>query len=94
MKDIRSSTWILREAEATICDRGDSYGSPKENFERTAALFNIILKDKLKDQYTISAADVILLMLQVKSARLINSPDHKDSQIDVAGYASLLSEVA
>ena len=83
---------ILNGACAAVTDREGVYGSPKETYDRTALIFTAILKDKLK--YDISPADVVLLMCGVKMARLINTPEHTDSQVDLAGYASLLSEVA
>lgn len=93
MKD-KNRFKILDSASLAVENREEVYGKPQRNFDKTAELFNVILKDKLKDEHTISAADVVLLMLQVKTARLINQPDHRDSQVDLAGYASLLSEVA
>ena len=88
---------ILESATNAVTDREATYGSPAENYERQAALANIILKDKLRDHegLAISAADMILInALAIKGSRLINQPNHVDSQVDLAGYASLLSEVA
>jgi|TARA_R100000049_G_C1945916_1_gene91048 hypothetical protein len=82
---------ILDEAKRTIQTRG-SYGSPQENLDRTAGLINAVLVDKLA--HPISAADVTLIMTAVKMARLIETPDHRDSQVDIAGWISLLGEVA
>ena len=50
-------------------------------------LFQGTLATKLLPDSTITAEDVALLMMQVKIARLAKSPDHKDSILDVAGYA-------
>jgi len=83
---------ILSSAANTVRDREGDYGSPALNFERQADFANVILKDKLKGE--ISAADMVLInAIAIKGSRLLNSPDHQDSQIDMAGYASLLSEV-
>ena len=86
---------ILKKAEEAVENREETYGSPEILYERQAALANIVLKDKLKDEFPISAADMILLhILCIKGSRLINQPDHLDTIVDIAGYASLLKEVA
>ena len=33
-------------------------------------------------------------MLAVKGSRLIETPGHEDTHVDIAGYAAILSEVA
>ena len=38
--------------------------------------------------------DVAMMMMLVKVARLMHSPGHQDSHIDLAGYASILEEIA
>ena len=81
----------LQKVRAIIKTRGDNYGSVADNWETTADLWNAVLRRKLKVE--LSAADIGLLMIQLKVARLINSPDHDDSQLDVRGYAALLNEV-
>ena len=85
---------ILEAAKKAVRDRGAHYGSPQTNFERQAALANIILAGKLKPGCEISAADMVMVnAIAVKGARWIESPDHEDTAVDVAGYASLMSEV-
>ena len=87
---------VLAEAEAATKDREGDYGSPRKNFERIAAIWNVILAEKFGDDYDyeISAADVAMMMVAVKLARLIETPDHDDSAVDLAGYAALLGEIA
>ena len=85
---------VLNKAMEIVNVREKMYGKSYDNFQKAADLINAVLKDKLKDEHFISSTDVIFIMLQIKIARLINDPTHTDSQIDVAGYASLLSEVA
>ena len=84
----------LAAAEATVKNREGAYGSPQENFERIAAIWNVILAGKLGKEHEISAADVGMMMMGLKLARLIETPDHRDSAIDAAGYAALLAEIA
>lgn len=68
-------------------DRQSDYGDKLQNFSQIAMLFQGTLATKLLPDATITAEDVALLMIQVKIARLAKSPDHKDSILDVAGYA-------
>ncbi len=86
---------ILEKAAEVVEDREKTYGSPEALYERQAALANIILADKLKAEFQISAADMVLLhILAVKGSRLINQPDHLDSIVDLCGYGSILKEVS
>ena len=79
---------LLQRAHETITGpRQADYGDKLQNFSQIAMLFQGTLATKLLPDSTITAEDVALLMMQVKIARLAKSPDHKDSILDVAGYA-------
>lgn len=83
---------ILKDAMIAVADREMDYGAPEECFETTAQIWNAILGRKtLKEQ--LSGADVAMMLIGLKLARLTASPDHRDSQVDIAGYAALMSEV-
>ena len=82
---------ILDSAKSVINNRGNEYGPVEENWKRTANILNGILDKKLKEP--LSPADVGMIMIGVKMARLCNTPEHRDTQIDIAGYSALLSEV-
>ena len=83
---------VLDTAKEVVAERGKSYGAPKENFERIAALWNTVLGDEtLKEP--LNAADVAMMMICLKLARLTATPDHEDSMVDICGYAALMSEV-
>ena len=86
-----NSMTILDAAIAAVVSHQDDYGSPAENFGRAAQIWNTILGAKLRHEIT--AADVGMMMIGLKLARLINAPEHRDTQIDIAGYAALLGEV-
>lgn len=69
-------------------DRDASYGSAQENFTRIARLWEQVLGINLTPE------TVALCMSLVKIARLVHSPDHEDSWMDLAGYAALGGELS
>lgn len=77
---------ILTAAHDAVTARGQNYGDAKDNFERIAALWSAILGVDVQPH------DVSAMMIAVKLARLSNDPTHRDSMIDIAGYAALWSE--
>ena len=62
--------------------RQENYGSPEQNFSRIAAFWTLYL------QRHITPADVAIMMILMKTARLQNNVKHEDSWIDIAGYAA------
>ncbi|WP_422363197.1 DUF6378 domain-containing protein [Pyruvatibacter mobilis] len=68
--------------------RQQDYGSARENFANIAAGWSVILGQ------TVTVEQVALCMVWVKAARLVNSPNHADSWIDMVGYAALGGEVS
>jgi hypothetical protein len=73
---------ILDEArEAVFGARAKTYGHPKVNFARNAAMWEPIFGTE------VTAVQVAQAMAAVKLARLIESPMHRDSWVDLAGYA-------
>ena len=88
---------ILQEAEKVIYgDREQTYGKPGKNLENIATLWEMYLhgkgmwNDSSKGLYP---HDVALMMILMKVARLMNSPDHRDSLVDICGYAALIERV-
>ena len=83
---------VLRRAIALIHgQRADDYGDAQLSFQRMADLVNPIIK---KADGNLSASDMALVMIQVKIARLQESPEHEDSWVDIAGYAALGAQIA
>lgn len=81
-------TEILQWADDLINGERDAvYGTPLENHERIAALWSIVLQQKVYPQ------QVAVCMALVKVARLVNSPDHLDSYIDAAAYMAIAGEI-
>ncbi len=62
-------------------DRGSVYGPPAIDFDRAHRIKTVIAE--CKDPLARHALE----MIAVKMARLIQSPEHLDSWIDIAGYA-------
>ena len=77
---------ILEVARDAVTDRGKNYGDAKDNFERIAQVWTVLLGVR-RHAHQVSA-----MMIAVKLARLQNDPAHRDSMIDIAGYAALWSE--
>lgn len=84
----RKGRQILNEAMQVIEARGDHYGSPLDNWTRIAEFWTVYLKGKLKDGESITPLDHGLMMDLVKTARLMESPQHWDSYLDKCGYAA------
>jgi len=71
--------------------RAKDYGDAQASFQRMADLVNPIIK---KADGKLTASDMAIVMIQVKIARLQESPDHVDSWTDIAGYAALGAQLA
>lgn len=79
---------FLETAQSLISgDRQRDYGDKLQNFSQIAMLWQGTLATKLQPGTFITPEDVALCMMQVKIARLAKSPNHADSQLDIAGYA-------
>jgi hypothetical protein len=72
--------------------RRGAYGKPEDNFERIARYWDAYFKNTGRN-VDITAADVSPLMRLVKEARLNETPDHKDSFVDLVGYTLTGAEV-
>ena len=75
---------ILEEAaKLTNKDRQEIYGHPADDFRKVAIMTQPILRSDIEPELKHA-----LYMCQVKIARLLNTPYHIDSVIDLAGYAN------
>lgn len=80
---------ILAHAAALVDGpRNADYGDPVENHERIAALWSEVLGIE------VTAEQVALCLIQLKIARLVNSPRHADSWLDICGYGAIGGEIA
>ena len=82
-----TSEQILEQAAAIIAERGAAYGDFGEQVAAIAKRWSITLG------CTVTPAQVVLCMIDLKLARLAHDPAHRDSALDVIGYAALLPEV-
>jgi hypothetical protein len=91
-------------AELVSGHRSKDYGDKYTNHTRIAKLWAMWLNERTRTwaiegddepaEVEITAYDVAIMMLLVKVARLMHSPGHQDSHIDIAGYASISEEIA
>jgi len=77
---------LLDACKVALNSRGQHYGKELENHQRIASIWSIILGIKVTEE------QVALLMVGLKMARLIETPTHQDSMLDIAGYAAVMSE--
>jgi len=78
---------ILQKAEQMINGpRARDYGDAYNNHERIAKMWTVLLEKE------ITVAQVYQCMIAVKLSRLIETPEHEDSAIDICGYGALMRE--
>jgi len=85
---------ILQEAQEIIYgDREKTYGSPDKNLATISEYWSTYLSKKYGDPVELDVNDVCVMMALLKLSRLGNSPDHRDSKVDTAGYIALMQRV-
>lgn len=73
-------------------ERQENYGSQTTNFTNIADMWTVILREKLISPIT--PQDVTMCQVGLKLARLTKTGGcHRDSIIDIAGYAECLDKV-
>jgi hypothetical protein len=79
---------IEQEARRLVYgERAKTYGHPRGDFDRVAGMWSAMLG------IPIDAEHVALMMIAFKLARLAATPEHRDSQVDVIGYALALDRL-
>ena len=82
------TSWsILGHTAKVLEERRDDYGDPAEQFKAIADRWSITLGTP------VTPAQVALCMIDLKLTRLAHDLGHRDSLVDVIGYAALLPEV-
>lgn len=80
---------LLAEAlQITSQDRNAAYGEPEDNFANIAAYWNAYCQQRFKVALDITPQDVAHFMILMKMARLATNAQHRDSLVDIAGYAA------
>lgn len=87
---------ILHAAEKCVCgQREQDYGTPEDNFETIAGLWETYLSRACVDEaggVYIDATDVAMMMALLKIARIAGGSGTRDSFIGLAGYAACGAE--
>ena len=79
---------ILQLAAEAVCgQREQDYGSPEDNFATIAYFWSVYLG------MDITAQDVAMMMILLKTARVKNGGGTGDSFVDIAGYAACAGEI-
>lgn len=78
---------ILAQAAAVLESRAETYGPADTALRAIAARWSLTLGQP------VTPAQVALCMIDLKMVRLAHDPSHRDSLVDVIGYAALMTEV-
>lgn len=85
---------IADEAKRIVSGaRRSAYGKPEQNFERIARFWQAYFENTGRGAVNITARDVSPMMRLMKEARLAETPDHRDSFVDLVGYTLTGAEV-
>jgi hypothetical protein len=71
---------LLSQAAARVADRQNWYAPPEVNHARIAAGWSVIFEGEVTPE------KVALAMMWLKIARLVETPGHWDSLLDIVGY--------
>lgn len=84
---------ILLEAEEIINgQRREDYGSAYESFKQLADYWSVYLTRKTKVRIDLHPLDVVNMMELLKISRAQNG-FHRDSYVDIAGYAGCAEKI-
>lgn len=82
-------TGILNAAiQAVTIDRAATHGDVEDNFNAIAEIWTARLGIR------VTAHQVAIMLIDLKTVRAWNNPAHEDNWIDMAGYAACGAEVA
>lgn len=89
MKQPNTRKSVLDEASSIVNGaRTEVYGGPEDSFNQIGTLWGAYL------HRIVTATDVALMLGLMKIARLKATPTHRDSWVDMAGYAACGAECA
>lgn len=85
---------IAREALKVINGaRQDRYGDPEDNFKIVADLWTDYLRALKHDMPLLTRDDIANMMVLFKMARIVGGEYHRDSDVDLVGYALLGADI-
>lgn len=84
-KDTMNKEDAIKYLHKVLVDRGVNYGRPRPNHQRMADLLNAYLNGR--NPGPLSPEEMTIVMVLMKVARIMESPQHIDSYLDIAGYA-------
>lgn len=84
---LRRESVLERALDLINGDRAEVYGDALEMHRRIAAGWSEILGVEVKPH------EVALCMCWLKLARIVETPDHEDSFVDLSAYAALAGEI-
>lgn len=80
---------ILDTAKEIVTkDRAASHGSAEDNFTAIATIWSVRLG------VNITPEQLAIMMIDLKTCRAWNNPEHGDNWVDMAGYAACGGEIA
>jgi len=84
----------LEKALATVRDHMGDYGSPTRNHRRIGGLWSAYINNVRGGvPIDFKPHEVAMMMILVKIARLMETPNHEDSIVDIAGYAEVYHQI-
>ncbi|MBQ9050575.1 MAG: hypothetical protein IJ126_08270 [Lachnospiraceae bacterium] len=78
---------ILTKAAEVVTGKDSQHGDTEDNFSRIAAMWSAYLD---KD---VSAKDVAVMMILLKTARIASGHQSGDNWVDISGYAACGGEI-
>jgi hypothetical protein len=85
---------VLDEAKQAVCsDRNSEYGEPIDNFSRWSGMCNAA-GYRGPGGRELKPHDLAIIMGLGKFSRAMETPGKRDHGVDVAGYGSLMTELA
>lgn len=86
-EEVATDTILEEAAKAVDGPREQVYDHPAVNFQRIADLWSTYLGVPITPQQH------AVMMILVKVARLMKSPEHRDTLVDIAGYARTIEKI-
>ena len=86
IKDSMTRFEAIDKMKVVLENRGDDYGTPRHNHGIASDLINAYLKHH-PNKDNLQPEDTMIMMVLIKVARLVSTPQHIDSIMDIAGYA-------